>query len=365
MPEDIKMRLGPWGGIIASLMFIISFIGSVTGILSAFDVALKWIMIVSAVFVVGFGIYLLRMLKNIPHYKEVKKENEELKKTIKEINSTGSQEQLKNLQTNLQKKEKELEGEIEKRELLEQLVCDGKKYLDNQATIEFDIKSKKYKLSFTKTYVIISDAIKWYEGQFYSNMKLDDAVESQAYYRDHQVGWDELKFAAELKYQNEGEEKYSKTKQVKILRVAEGNNYKKFHIQYRTNDDDKLNIKQGAKIVLTYSYEVPVALWGSYLNRYISYWGETASVKVKCLDKTKIRREYFKVFQTDNHTGDKYICDDVEGVEDCKHNEAEMTFKLPQKKSSQYSIWWDAESIFGIQNINTNMTADQSQLTHY
>lgn len=194
---------------------------------------------------------------------------------------------------------------------LELKICDGKKLISSKATITFDILRKKYILSFEKRYVIISDAIKWYEGQFYSNKYLESAETSQAYYRDHPVKWTDLNISAELKYKNPTDRRFSKTKNVAVLQIAEGNNYKKFHVQYKTTLGDKLPIRKGAEILLTYSYEIPIGLWGSYLNRYISYWRETTEVILKCDDKysDKLKESNIKIYQTDHITGEPIITD--------------------------------------------------------
>lgn len=252
------------------------------------------------------------------------------------------------------------------RNFLETLVCDGKKYLENNAIITFDINSYKYKLSFQKRYIIISDAIKWYEGQFYCNNNLSNAETSREFYKTHPVEWDSLHIYAELRYKNVEEEDFSRKYPVTIQRVAEGNNYKKFHIQYRTITGDKLNIKQGAEVILNYSYEVPVLLWGSYINRYISYWGETATVTFMYYGHNiRYEKNLFKVFETDNHNGEKYLCEDASTLVDYSLNGWTITFSLPQKPASLYSIWWDATKILSSNVENTTMVADLSQLTRY
>lgn len=259
---------------------------------------------------------------------------------------------------------KQLKEKVKRLEFSERLVCNGKKYLDSKATVSFDIGFKKYILSFEKRYIIISETIKWYEGQLYCDRFLDSLEKSKEYYKTHRLDWAALNFQAKLKYKNTEDTHFSREIQVIVLCIAEDNNYKKYKIQYMTKDGDKLNIKQGTEIILNYSYEVPVSLWGSYLNRYISYWDETACVKFTCTDYLQISKEYFKVYQTGKN-GEKYLCEDAVVSEDNLENRNEIIFSLPQKAASQFSIWWDADRIFGVEGLNTIMVADKSQLSRY
>ena len=171
--------------------------------------------------------------------------------------------------------------------------------------------------------------------------------------------------AYELKYKNVDERKFSKTRQLAVLQIAEGNNYKKFHIQYNTKRGDRLPIKKNAEIILHYSYEVPVSLWGSYLNRYISYWREPTEVVLICKDGDKLKNENIKVYKGDHTTGYPYIFKEDNFEIDTQNGQTFCTIKLPNDNSGKYSIWWNADEIFNMQNLNTNMTDDHSQQTKY
>lgn len=250
--------------------------------------------------------------------------------------------------------------------LLERNISSGMKYYRNIAYVTFDIKNGKYNIEIEKEYEIISDGIKWYEGQFYSNKILDNATKSQEFYSENGISWDNLDIKAELSYKNIGDSEFSPVYELAVLRAAEGNNYKQFHIQYNTKEEnDSLDIHKGAYIKLKYSYIVPIYLWGSYLNRYITYWNEDAEVYFKCKIKEKLNTQYFKLYRADDITGEpkkieikQHKLDKVDGLQYFK-------VVLPKQNFTKFIIWWDANKIYEKKDLNTNLTADHSQLTLY
>lgn len=364
--------------IITGVFQVISVIADLIGIWENYKIIFKIIMIIAALGIIGYSIY---FLINEKKYKSLEEKVTDLENNNSSLESRYTTEKdkataLESEKAKLLEKNMTLENENQflskqnqdnekKINQLELQVCDGKKYTLNKATITFDVINKKYLLSFEKKYQIISDAIKWYEGQFYSNKYLESAEESQEYYRNNPVKWSDLNIFAELKYKNVGDSTFSRNKEVAILQIAEGNNYKKFHIQYKTKgSNDKLPIKKDAEIILNYSYEVPVALWGSYLNRYISYWKESSEVILICKDKEKLKENYIKVYQTEHINGEPIIME-TKIEDESSHRKASFVIKLPNNDSCKYAIWWDAEKIFGESDLNTNMTIDHSQQTQY
>lgn len=372
----MKEKAPGFVSIISGIVFFCSFVADVVGIFQQFKIVLEWAIAISALLMIAGAVYFFFREKHyaslINHLNE---ENAALSKQVSQNDETISQkiEEISQKDEEISRKDEEIKqiSEARKKECaqlkeLELKICDGKKLISSKATITFDILRKKYILSFEKRYVILSDAIKWYEGQFYSNKYLDSAETSQVYYKDHPIKWVDLNISAELRYKNPTDRNFSKTKKVAVLQIAEGNNYKKFHIQYKTKLGDKLPIRKGAEILLTYTYEIPTELWGSYLNRYISYWRETTEVILKCDDKysDKLKDSNIKVYQTDHITGEPIITD-IKGETDTTQGKSTYVIKLPSNESCKYAIWWDADEIFEESSLNTNMTVDHSQQTQY
>lgn len=266
----------------------------------------------------------------------------------------------------IRKKNKIIEEQIEDINILQKHISDGMKYYKNIASVIFDIRAEKYIIEIQKEYEIISDGIKWYQGQFYSNKILDNVIRSQEFYSDNFISWDDLDIGAELSYKNIEDSEESSICELAILKAAEGNNYKQFHIQYKTKDgNESLDIHKGAYIKLKYSYSIPIRLWGSYLNRYITYWGEYAEVYFKCKYKEKLNMQNFKLFKADDLTGEPKKIEIKEDKSDKIDSLHYYKIVLPKKKFTKYIVWWDANKIFGKNNLNTFLTADRSQLTQY
>ena len=187
-------------------------------------------------------------------------------------------------------------------DILEQEVCKGLKMIRNDAMVTMDMSAKKYRLEFKKEYDIISETPKWYSGQFYCNKVLYSAENAQDYYEEHKVSWDDLNVRAHVQYKNPESDDWEPQIEVFVKHVAEGNNYKEFHIEHKTLiDRNPLDIKKGTRVRLTYAYDVPLDIWGTYLNRYITYWREASTVTVLCTDKQKLISTPFKLFKTNEN----------------------------------------------------------------
>ena len=101
------------------------------------------------------------------------------------------------------------------------------------------------------------------------------------------------------------------------------------------------------------------------MNRYISYWCEEAEIVLCCNDRSKLTNENIKIYRTDHTTGFPYIIE-VENIDiDTRNGETLYSIKLPNETSGKYSVWWNAEKIFGMSGLNTDMTDDHSQQTQY
>lgn len=251
-------------------------------------------------------------------------------------------------------------------DLLEKNISNGIKNHKNVASVTFDTKFGKYNILIEKEYEIISDSIKWYEGQFYSNKILESSIKSQEFYAQNAISWDDLDVKAELSYKNAEEKEFSPVYELAVLRAAEGNNYKQFHIQYATKEgNDCLDIHKGAYIKLRYSYVVPVNLWGSYLNRYITYWNEDAEIYFYSRTKEQLNPQNFKLYRANDLTGDPKKIEITQDKSDRKDGLFFYKIELPKQNFTKFIVWWDANKIFGRSDLNTNLTADRSQLTQY
>lgn len=264
----------------------------------------------------------------------------------------------------LGQKVKELQNKVS---ILEEGICQGIKYSENYAKVFFDVSNKKYRFSFKKKYTIISDSIRWYPAQFYCNRNLGDAEKAQEFYRQHQVSWEDLNIIASISYKKPNEDSFSERIQVKVLHAAEGNNYKQFHIEYTTLDGYKLDICRGCEISLEYSYEVPNTLWGSYLNRYISYFKENATICLASKEKKVLDSANVHLFKTNHVDGKPIIQQHFSIKQTYEHStgEHQIIINLNPEHSGKFIVSWDANAIFKEKGLNSEIQTDQSQLTNY
>ncbi len=265
------------------------------------------------------------------------------------------------------KKNIELSTEISSKnakiDLLEQNIHNGVKYTNNEVVVTLDKSKKLYRFEFIKEFEIISEnAPKWYSAQFYANKILKDKKESKKYYRDNVIKWDDLKVRATVSYLYPGSPKFTDPTNLVIDNITDENNYIPFNIQYITfRNKRNLDIKKGTKVKLKYCYNVPVHLWGSYLNRTISYFGEPTIVKLKYDLDTELD---IKVSSLSGVGGEPLVTEDYSTNVDEENQYVVYTITLKSQPFAKYRIWWDSEKYFE-NDKTTEDTADHSQLTTY
>ena len=330
IPKKIRSRIKIGIAITSPVVFILSLIADITAVAEKYSSILQFIMVISSLSVIGFSIYYIWFARN---------------------------------SVLLQDKLAEQEQKID---ILEQEICEGKRLTKSEAIVTFDVSKKKYLLNIKKEYQIISDRIKWFECQFYCNNRLTDAKAAQEHYRINQVTWEELDVKASLSYKNPGDNDFCAPIDVFVKQVAEGNNYKRFHVLYQTLGRDSLDIRKGSEIILDYRYCVPVEKWGSYLNRYVSYWCEETKISIACSNKDKVRKTELKIYRTTNDG--KPVLSQDGAWKDCKIGEKyarEMILKPSQ--CTKFIIWWDANEVFKVadKDLNTQIGVDELQLTQY
>ena len=253
-------------------------------------------------------------------------------------------------------------------DILEQEVGKGIRMTKNAVTVVMDIQSQEYRLEFSKEYQIISENPKYYSGQFYANKKLSSAEDAQEFYNENKVLWGDLNVCARLQYKNPEDVDWSSEQEVYVKHVADGNNYKEFHVEYETLSEpkSKLDIKKNTSIKLSYAYNVSVNLWGTYLNRYLTYWDEDSTVTIACSDKNKVRDANLALYRT-NEIGNPVKEDGAKWSDVIRLPNSNChckTITIPKKKiCCKYIVWWDAKKFFGNNVENTVITADDSHLT--
>ena len=247
---------------------------------------------------------------------------------------------------------------------LEKLICNGNRFKYNEVTVHFDSIKKQYNFVFVKEFEIIDDCVEEFETQFYANKFLNDVVGAKAFYDKNIIKWEDLKVQAYLQFKR-GDEYEIEQIPLEIINVKGHGNYIPFKIRYiEFGTNTKITLNKGDCVKLTYSYDVPIKFWGSYINRTVSYFGEKTVIvldydsannldsRIEILDKngqpTKISKEDYE--QRDNIDGHK-----THRIYTIKNHAT----------SHRYRIKWNSSNYFGDGEVDTIDAKDDLGLTDH
>lgn len=247
---------------------------------------------------------------------------------------------------------------------LRQHIHDGLKYTKNRVKITVDIKRQVYRFSFEKHFIVIShERPKWYKGQFYCNRYLENSEQTRDYYKANTPKWSQLNVFANLKYCPPNSFSYSQPIKLKVVPITDDSYYIPFHIHYEgtSGSNSTISLVRGTKVILNYGYEVSAQLWGSYLNRTLSFFGEPTQVifQYPYINGDDIEVSLHRLSPTDG-TPERIKKCEVTSLQD---NKIVYEIDLPRISFAKFRIWWDSESLLDIQK--TNNTADDSHMTNY
>lgn len=259
----------------------------------------------------------------------------------------------------------EIEVEMENSDLLKRKINNGIMYISNIATVTLNKSQHLYKFRFEKTFKIICDNYeKYYLTQFYVNKLLSQEPEENInYYKipGNEIKWHDLKVKAKLQYKENDKKKFGdEFADLKILNFGDGSVCIPFQIYYE-NVHGKLSFNKGTIVKLTYWYEVPVKLWGSYLNRSSSFFEE--SIVVNLIHSGKLD---FFVDSLSTLDGTPSLLSGDEISWDSTEDSGFRTEKicLPLGKFKHYRVRWESKEYFG-EDINTDKGADTLNITQY
>jgi hypothetical protein len=160
-------------------------------------------------------------------------------------------------------------------------VHDGLQFTYNSSTVSVDHAQKRYRLRFEKHFrVLSSDRAKWYKGQFYCNRILTDDEATRKFYEANTPKWGDLRFTASLKRKGGNGTGVAPLYRLGVRPLVDEGFYIPFHIDFAEegSDSEPISMPKGTEWILQYSYEVSAQLWGSYLNRSLSFFGERGKV---------------------------------------------------------------------------------------
>jgi hypothetical protein len=126
-----------------------------------------------------------------------------------------------------------------------------------------------------------------------------------------------------------------------------------FNILYENYENGtKIQLPKWTDVKLKYYYEVPIKLWGSYINRHISCFNEDTFVKIRYEDKGNKLNWGIKELLPDGTPVDidsrAYPFEESQ-----KDNNREINIRILGKQDGRYRIRWGAEKYFGGDEFDT------------
>ena len=253
--------------------------------------------------------------------------------------------ELQNENTNLQNEITELKKE---NIILRNNATSGIKFSSNIVTISIAKNQKNeyyYHFEFEKQYTIISDYVPTYcNAQFYANKHLTNRKKAKEFYKENSVNWNELNVHAYISYRNPGKTKFSKEQELIIENITDESNYIPFKIQYIIKGKNaRVDLKKNTEIKLTYCYNVPLKIWGSYINRTLSIDGEFAQVNFITETNQKIEMDVEGLYENgEPYTNSELTCES----NSChKNGKTINTVTLKSEPLKKYRVKWDIENL--------------------
>ncbi|MDR2148245.1 MAG: TIR domain-containing protein [Tannerella sp.] len=241
----------------------------------------------------------------------------------------------------------------------------------NYLLITFDKVNRKYLFEFEKQFKIISTTglVTKYEAQFYANKFLTNSEYAKEYYalKKNMISWEKLGVKASISISKNDGKVWSEEKEIKVDSIADLGHYIPFTIYFEPTDKSKLILEEYDTIKVKYGYSVPVKLWGSYINRHVSFFQEPLVVELKYkIDTSTNLVDKIELLSTLDGIP-KEISDtryDMESNYDIvtKTKIIKITFKC--NKFEKFRINWDSKLYFGKGEHKTDSGEDKLGLTN-
>lgn len=242
---------------------------------------------------------------------------------------------------------------------LETFVCDGRKTIEDNTYISFDVPNKAYKITVVKKYEILDLSKPYYIIRLHCDKFLGNGNESKKYYEENPVDWDniELNISLSVKRKNGEHEEYRNIRFVEIERIA--NNYFFAKVEYAeqlpSGQVAQIPIALGDIISITYSFNISTKFWGNYIERRFSFFKEAVNVyfqKTHGFNINDLDITYVNTYGTIR----KVPANTYKFIEQGIFYKLELPVKsenLLESKDSLYRIMWNANAIFNCSNLNT------------
>lgn len=230
--------------------------------------------------------------------------------------------------------------------------CDGKRYLSNDAIVEFVKEDLSYKISICKKYEILSLHINYYSIYISCDKYPEDTRKSNCFYENQNEIWKNLNLQVSMVVEKNG--KKSTFYNIYFEKVKEQSNHIYFKVFYKQKINNQLvemAINEGDIVSITYSFKASAKYWGSYINRPIDFNKATTTVSFF----GNYPKEDFTVITIDLNGNAKKI--DHYKVDYDRNNTIIIlptaSLSMNELKNCHFRIYWDANKIFDTTNLNS------------
>ncbi|GHT52090.1 hypothetical protein AGMMS49982_11460 [Bacteroidia bacterium] len=307
--------------------------------------------------------------KTIKLNRSVKKKSSETNTTTKNESQSQQLEErfqdFKNQVMNHIKQQDDKIGSLEKSvSFLIDEAYQGLKPIDNCLKILFDKEKRKYSFEFEKQFEIIATEVLpiRYETQFYANKFLTNGEKAKDFYEKNKIYWKDLGVGASVAILDNNGKKFGEETEVTINPKSISGNFIPFDISFVNKDTEKaLNLKTGNTIKIKYWYSVPIFLWGSYINRHLSYYNEPLVVEIEYDKKYKSNKIIEKIESLIGPKSTPSVLPEEKYSKTQSYHTSNIVQKIEFKgdRFERFRITWDSLSYFGGDETNTEDGEDE------
>jgi hypothetical protein len=240
----------------------------------------------------------------------------------------------------------------------------GLEFTYNESTVKVHRTSKFYEFKFEKHFKIISPvATDRYQTQFYCNRHPESLQETMEYYKDRTPQWKNLGPFANLQKIFDDNTR-GEIIPLQVNPVSDHGYFIPFNVLFfRPNGNSMTRIQMpiDSHWILRYGYEVSADLWGSFLNRSLTYFGEQGLIRFECAHSQN-ESPGLKLFELSPPHFEPEEIRSPHLLEEGGHNHVYVV-SLPRKSKGRFRLTWDSQNLFGIPN--TPNVRDESRLTNF
>ena len=228
--------------------------------------------------------------------------------------------------------------------------CEGKRFISDETNVEFLKDEESYKISIKKKFEVLSLENDFYPFYISCDKFPENANDSAEFYKNQCGIWNNINLKASISVERNGKVRYYDN--IYYEKVREENNhiyFKVYYQQIKQNQRLAFSVEEGDIVTISYSFVASTLYWGSYINRKINFHGTETVVNL-----LGVQKDMCTVLIIDMD-GKAERVENFEVTEECNNLRILLPKDLPLSiiKRCFFRVYWDANSIFGKDNLNS------------